>query len=136
MKTFFSKTMGASFALRKNERITSKLLLEQLFGSKDAKAVTAYPIRAVALEVDHHGCDAPVQVLFSVSKRHFKHAVDRNRIKRQMREAYRLNKSLVADPPEGRQLLIAFIWITDHHLASQKVSSALVKALAKVCRKS
>lgn len=127
--------MGATFTLRKNERITSKLLLEQLFGSKDAKAVTAYPIRAVALEVEHHGSDAQVQVLFSVSKRHFKHAVDRNRVKRQLREAYRLNKSLLPEVAEGRQLLIAFIWITDHLLVSQKVNAALVKALTKVCRK-
>ena len=127
--------MGAIFALKKNERITSKLLLGQLFSSKDAKAVTAYPIRAVALEVDRHAGCAPVQILFSVSKRHFKHAVDRNRVKRQLREAYRLNKGMLPDVAEERQLLIAFIWIADDHFPSHKVSASLLKALDKICKK-
>lgn len=123
------------FTFRKNERITSRLLMEQLFGGNKSRAITAFPIRAIYLEVDHHGKDAPVQVLFSVSKRHFKHAVDRNRIKRQLREAYRLNKAMLPDVPEGRQLLIAFIWITDHHLSTPKVTAAVVKALSKICKK-
>lgn len=127
--------MGALFTLSKNERITSKLLLEQLFTSKEAKAVTAYPIRAVALEVDSHVGDAPVQVLFSVSKRHFKHAVDRNRVKRQLREAYRHNKALLGNIPEGKQLLVAFIWLSDSHFPLHKVSASLVKALDKICRR-
>lgn len=127
--------MGAIFALKKNERITSKLLLGQLFSSKEAKAVTAYPIRAVALEVDSHVGDASVQVLFSVSKRHFKHAVDRNRVKRQLREAYRHNKTMISDIPDDKQLLVAFIWLSDSHFPSHKVNASLVKALDKICKR-
>lgn len=127
--------MGASFCFKKNERLTSKLLMEQLFGGKDTKAVTAYPLRAVYVEVDHHGDDAPVQVLISVSKRHFKHAVDRNRVKRQLREAYRHNRHLLPQVPEGRQLLIAFIWLSDSHAKSERIEGALVKALQKICER-
>lgn len=126
--------MGVSFCFRKNERITSKLLLDQLFSSKEARAITSFPLRVVFLEVDRHESDAKVQVLFSVSKRHFKHAVDRNRVKRQLREAYRMNKSLLPEIAEGRQLLVAFIWITDKILVSDKVESAMVKALQKIKR--
>lgn len=123
------------FTFKKNERMTSKLLMEQLFGSKEARAVTAFPLRAVFLEVDHRPGDAVVQVLFSVSKRHFKHAVDRNRVKRQLREAYRHNKALLPEVAEGRQLLIAFIWIADRQYASPKVEAALTKALRKICER-
>lgn len=123
------------FTLKKNERITSKLLLEKLFSSKESRAATAFPLRVVFLEVEHHDKDAAVQVLFSVSKRRFKHAVDRNRIKRQLREAYRLNKSLLPEVAEGKQLLIAFIWITDRHYASSKVEAAMIKVLRKICER-
>lgn len=124
------------FTFKKNERITSKLLTEQLFNSKETRAVTVFPLRMVFLEVEYHEGDAQTQVLFSVSKRHFKHAVDRNRIKRQLREAYRHNKALLPQIDEGRQLLIAFIWLTDRHMSSQKIAAALTKALTKICRKS
>lgn len=123
------------YTFKKKERITSKILLEELFSSKDTRAVTAFPLRALFLEVDHHADDATVQVLFSVSKRHFKHAVDRNRVKRQLREAYRHHKDMLPSVAEGRQLLIAFIWITDRQYASTKVEAALTKALRKICEK-
>lgn len=54
---------------------------------------------------------ARCQVLMSVSKRLFKHAVDRNRCKRQMREAWRLNSDIVLGAlPEGSTIVCAFIW--------------------------
>lgn len=121
-----------NFTFKKNERITSRLLMQQLFGGKGTRSLNVFPLRTVFCEVEHHGSDAQVQVLFSVSKRHFKHAVDRNRIKRQMREAYRLHKALLPEISEGRQLLIAFIWLTDRHMPSAKVSAALTKALVKI----
>lgn len=124
--------MGASFTLRKNERITSRLLMDTLFNGKSSKAVTAFPLRVVFADTERHADAAPVQVLFSVSKRHFKHAVDRNRVKRQLREAYRLNKSLAPVPADGRQWLIAFIWLTNRQYESEKVAAALVKSLNKI----
>lgn len=124
--------MGASFTLRKNERITSRLLMDTLFNTKTSKAVTAFPLRIVFAETERHADAAPVQVLFSVSKRQFKHAVDRNRVKRQLREAYRLNKTLLPEVADGRQLLIAFIWVTNRHYRSEKVTAAMVKALNKI----
>lgn len=51
--------------------------------------------------------------MFSVSKRHFKHAVDRNRTKRLIREAYRLNKEILFNQLKEKSLNIAFIWISD-----------------------
>lgn len=124
--------MGSSFTLKKNERITSRLLMDVLFNSKASKAVTAFPLRVVYAETERHDNDASVQVLFSVSKRHFKHAVDRNRVKRQLREAYRHNKTIIPEVADGRQLLIAFIWLTDRHHKSEKVTAAVIKGLTKI----
>ena len=72
--------------------------------------MAAYPLRAVFRQVPRTQTDVPVQVLVSVSKRHFKHAVDRNRIKRQIREAYRHQKQVLCDAvPSGQCLLLAFV---------------------------
>ena len=117
---------------RKNERITSRLLLEQLFSGKDSKAVTAFPLKAIYTYTQHHEDDAPVQVLVSVPKRHFKRAVKRNRVKRQVREAYRLNKHLLPAITENEQLLIAFVWLADKLYPSPRVHSQVVKVLNKI----
>lgn len=77
--------------------------------------------------------DAPVQILVSVSKRHFKHAVDRNRTKRQIREAYRLHKQLLAEKiQQGQSLALAFIWLADELYESKQVERCVIKLLEKV----
>ena len=74
----------------KAERLCSKKLISQLFSSKGS-AFNLYPLRFVFLKAEAPVPEYP-QVLISVSKKYFKKAVDRNRLKRQIREAYRLNK--------------------------------------------
>ena len=72
----------ASPTFNKRERIVRKKLIEQLFSKGSSFSVSAFPLRIVVMETARVADDIPVQVLVSVSKRHFKHAVDRNRIKR------------------------------------------------------
>jgi ribonuclease P protein component len=77
--------------------------------------------------------DIPVQVLVSVSKRHFKHAVDRNRVKRQVREAYRHHKQiLTAKVQQTQTLAIAFIWLADKHHESATIEKCVKRLLGKV----
>lgn len=97
----------------KAERLCSKKRIEALFAG-GGRSLSAYPLRAVFMELEKEAeLPAPVQVLISVSKRRFKHAVDRNRVKRLIREAYRLNKHLLTEHLQGRQLHVAFIWMSD-----------------------
>ena len=95
---------------RKAERLCSKKQIEALFAGGN-RSLSAYPLRVVYNTHPLH--PSPVQVLISVSKRHFKHAVDRNRIKRLIREAYRLNRHLLTETLTDKTLNIAFIWMSD-----------------------
>ena len=80
------------YTFGKNEHLCKHLLIDLLFKGH-AKAMTAWPIRMVYLLVDKkEEQEQSVQVLISVSKRFFKRAVKRNRVKRQIREAFRYNK--------------------------------------------
>lgn len=80
------------FTFNKTEKLKSEKLIGKLF--LEGKSVVAHPLRLVYIEtVFDEKVQAKVGV--SVSKRHFKRAVDRNRIKRLMREAYRLQKATI-----------------------------------------
>ncbi|WP_047549166.1 ribonuclease P protein component [Psychroserpens sp. Hel_I_66] len=79
-----------SFSYSKKEKLKSQKLIEQLFS--EGKSVSAYPLRMVYLESNFED-GTQFKTGVSVSKRNFKKAVDRNRIKRLLREAYRLNKA-------------------------------------------
>lgn len=119
----------------KEERIVSNQLIETLFEKSNSHSVTAYPLRAVFLKTEHHEGSAPVQLLISVPKKRFKHAVDRNRVKRQIREAYRKNKSLLASTVEdGKMLLIAIIWLTDRHFATADVEKKVISLLKQIAK--
>lgn len=80
-------TLKRRYTLGKEEKLKSRKSIERLFA--EGKSFVHTPIRIVYIKDDSFPIN---QVAFSVSKRNFKSAVDRNRIKRLMREAYRLNK--------------------------------------------
>ncbi|MBQ7510784.1 MAG: ribonuclease P protein component [Prevotella sp.] len=98
---------------------------------------------------------SPVQVLISVPKKRFRHAVDRNRVKRQVREAYRHHKAILIEKmacavcshsplgivsvrggfpaSEGApSLAIAFIWLSDQMLPSSEVDARIQKLLERI----
>ena len=80
------------------------MVINSLFDRKDSanEGAFAYPVRAVCKLSE----ESQAQVLFSVPKRQFKHAVDRSLIRRRMKEAYRLNKELLSKP-----YYISFIYV-------------------------
>ena len=78
--------------LGKQERLKSKKLIEKLYAEGDS--VKTFPLRMMYVQTAHTS-DFPCQVGVSVAKRNYKLAVDRNRLKRLMRETYRLQKQIV-----------------------------------------
>jgi ribonuclease P protein component len=77
------------YTFKKEERLCNKKLIDELFHS--GSSFLCYPFKASWLVINQSQ-QVPAQILFSVAKKRFKRAVDRNLIKRRMREAYRLNK--------------------------------------------
>ena len=99
---------GSNYTLGRDERIKSRKLIESLF--KDGTAFNQFPYRVLYRFTGNSA--RPLQAGFAVSSRNFKKAVDRNRIKRLTREAYRLQKpalkSLAAEQNAG--LAVFFIY--------------------------
>lgn len=95
----------------------------------NSRSLSAYPLRLVYRLVDgpmaEDGGVGEKALLISVPKRCFKHAVDRNKVKRQVREAYRAHRGLLA-LPDGKSATLAFIWLDSKHHPSDVVC-------AKVC---
>ena len=118
----------AKNTLRKEERLNSLVLIEKLF-SGGSKSLSAFPLRIVYMPVA--GEDYPTaSYLISVPKKRFKHAVDRNRVKRQVREAIRHHKAILTDALKAgeQKAVIAFIWL-DHSLHDSKTVDGRVKKL-------
>lgn len=117
-------------SLSKAERLTNKTLFEELLSSP--YSFIKYPFRIIAKESTLPG-EFPARIAISVSKKKFKRAVKRNRLKRLTREAFRCNKdSLYNHIASGKTIDILFIYI-DHQLTEfPKVEKAMQTALAKI----
>jgi len=113
------------FTLPKEERLCSRKALEKLFEGNN-KSIMAYPIRVVFQKTEETG----IRIMVSVSKRFFKRAVKRNRIKRQLREAYRLNKHILSPTAQG--LNIAFLWSSNEFLPTKKIMDKMQNLLTKI----
>ena len=92
-----------SFLYPKKEKLKSQKLIEQLFS--EGKSVSAFPLRMVYLKTEFED-DVQFKTGVSTSKRNFQNAVDRNRIKRLLREAYRLNKAVYFNNISGSYALM------------------------------
>lgn len=126
-----------TFTLPKQERLCSKKLIDRLFLGHSANK-KEWPIKVVYQVVSRKDeQDAQVEMLVSVSKRHFKRAVKRNLVKRQLREAYRLHKVILTDAfkahPDAK-LVIAFIWMSGHVLDTTEVDALMQKTMQKVVK--
>lgn len=94
------------YTFKRDEKLKSRKAIEQLF--KEGKSFSVFPFR-VLWEIKELN-SSPLQAGFAVSSKHFKKAVDRNRIKRLMREAYRLQKSdLQSQLSQQQKYLVLFL---------------------------
>lgn len=119
------------FTFPKSEHLCLRSDIEALFAAP-TKSAAVFPLRAVGRVVAFTPKDkkARVKVLLSVPKRKLRHAVDRNRAKRQLREAYRTRKFLLENAlPEGKGLHLAFLWLADKPIPSQRVDESMRRLL-------
>ncbi|NLA62095.1 MAG: ribonuclease P protein component [Bacteroidales bacterium] len=118
------------FTFTKAERITGEKRVDAIFAS--GKSFISYPLRVVYLQHEQspiHSCS----ILITVPKKRIKKAVHRNRIKRLIRESYRLNKELVNDIEFGEQSLdIAFVYVKDTVSDYKEIQKGVKKALRQI----
>ena len=125
--------MNGTFA--KSERLTSQIVIDKLFAGGNA-SMAVFPLRVVFMKMEEgeEKQEPPVSILVSVPKKRFRHAVDRNRMKRLVREAYRLNKHILWEALEGKneRLALAFVCITDSLPSFPQVQKSVRKALVRI----
>ena len=140
---FFINDKAMTNTLPKSERLFLRDSIRTLFSS-GSKSVPRYPVRMVYRFVDEG--ETPAAILVSVPKKHFKRAVKRNRVKRQIREAYRRHKDsfgtiislayrrhkdIIVPKLEaaGRRVSIAFVWMSDELSESALVEEKITDLL-------
>lgn len=126
--------MAKQFTLGKSERLKSRKQIEQLFS--EGKSFSVFPFKVYYFVSSHvAGSSSQLQFGVGISGRNFKKAVDRNRIKRLTREAYRLQKKELQETLKQKKirLNVFFIYIdkqpTDFNSIKIKVDVALKKFL-------
>lgn len=114
----------------KAERLCSSTLIDRLF-SEGNRQISVFPIRLVWLLTDDV---EGIQVLISAPKRNFHHAVDRNRIKRQIREFYRTSSAPLKEAvaSKGRGMALAFLFNDTRLWDTPKLWARLGSAMEKL----
>ncbi len=123
--------------LPKKERLYGKNTLDRLFG-EGSRSMSAFPIRAVYHVDDVQEDTMQVRMMVSAPKRNLKHAVDRNRVKRQIREAYRRNKACIANETNAEKplaVMIAFIWLDKKLWPSHEVEKKVKNLMQRISEK-
>jgi ribonuclease P protein component len=113
------------FTFQKEERLSKEKRIQELFDK--GSSFYLFPFKVFFMPNPDPGYRFH-QVVISVSKRNFKRAVDRNLIKRRIREAYRLNKGLLS---VQNKLLIAYIYSVKDILPSGQIHERLVKTFKR-----
>ena len=120
-----------NFTYPKDEKLKSKKTIDLLFSK--GKSVSKYPLRLVyvANEDDWKKVAArPIKMGVSVSKKYFKHAVDRNYFKRVLRETYRLNKRILVDALDKPYAFMLF-YQTKDRLTYEQINTKTIQLFEK-----
>ena len=119
------------FTYPKTEKLKSKITIDLLFSK--GKSVSKYPLRLVFVESDYgiaEGSEQKIKMGVSVSKKYFKHAVDRNYFKRVLRETYRLNKHLLTDNLD-KPYAFMFFYQTKDRLSYEEINTKTIQLFEK-----
>jgi len=133
MKNILENTIEdvTKFSFKKEERLCSKKIIDKLFSEGDS--FLSFPLKVVFMQTSL-SVKYPVQAAFTVGKRNFKSAVQRNLIKRKIREAYRLNKFQLYNVLEDKQVAIFFIFIGKTIPEYKQVETAMKKGINKLIK--
>ncbi|MCQ2208380.1 MAG: ribonuclease P protein component [Paludibacteraceae bacterium] len=116
----------------KEEHLYGQTAVDMLF--RKGKSFLAFPVKVTYLVTTD---ELPVRCMVVAPKKKFKHAVDRNRVKRQLREAYRKNKFGLQDwaVSHEQQLHFSMVYVGDRLMPSNVVERKIKVALEKLLEK-
>lgn len=128
------KEMTMRKTLVKAERLKSRKIIGKLFAGSDTFA--AYPVRAIWISIDPRKSEFPIQVTVSVPKKNFPSAVLRNRIRRRIREAYRLHKNQLYAQLEHteKQFALILLYTGKEEFPFAEIETSLKRILQKLAR--
>lgn len=128
--------MPKIFTLCKDERLYLRDAISELFAKGTSFMIFPYRVIFRVLPEDNSQV-ARVAIMTVAPKKQFKHAVDRNRVKRLTREAYRINKiSLIEKLEKSEQKLqVAFIYCSNRHISFQTTESVIQKCIQQLMRR-
>jgi ribonuclease P protein component len=119
------------FSYNKKEKLKSRTQLEAIFAS--GKSFSVFPVKVFFIETDATQTES-IKAGVGVSARHFKKAVQRNRIKRLLREAYRLEKQklYIQLTEQQKQIAVFFLYVDKEMPAFEVVREKMKDCLAKL----
>lgn len=124
-----------NFGFGKKDRLKRYKTIKALFSG--GESIGAYPLRLVWIDLERGTLPHFSQIAFAVGRKHFKKATQRNRIRRLLREAWRLNKHRVEESLEASERDWAFILIYTgkEELPFGQIQSALVKLIDRFSKR-
>ena len=124
----------SQFSLNKSDRLKSKKAIERLFAQ--GQSVKGYPVVLIWESTSAQEGDRGIHVGFVAPRRKFPKAVDRNKVKRLMREAFRLNKATIAKvTPMNCKINLMVMYMPAEILSFQQVEHGMIKALKRLAAK-
>ena len=124
------KRTEEGFTFTKKERLNGTIRIETLF--KEGESFISYPLRVIYL-LHEQSKESMCSTFISVPKKRIKRATQRNRVKRLIRESYRLNKSLIDSETIGdKSVDVAFIYVKDSISDFPIMQKAMRKALNQI----
>ncbi len=123
------------YTLKKEERLKSRKMITELFHS--GKIIHSYPFKALYILSEEKNKEFHAQFAVSVSKKNFKHAVERNYIKRKVRETYRLNKHLLYKEliRNNKNVYLFVIYTATEDLHITLIEKGIKNLIAKLSKK-
>jgi ribonuclease P protein component len=121
------------YTFNKAERLSSRSLIQEIYTSKGIAKNSQYPLLFVYKRRPVPG-DFPAQVLVSVPKKAFRKSHERQRIKRLIREAWRLHKQMLYAwlDAEDQQMALALVYIAREELSFKEIEHAIIQGIRKI----
>ena len=112
----------------KSERLCSQVLIERLV--EKGKSFNSFPFRITWMEIAESS--SPIKIVISVPKRIVKKAVERNKIKRQIREVYRKEKQKCYDLLGDKKILLMLVYTSKTKMEFKVLEEKIIEALQRL----